>query len=62
MRRDTSAAGGGASDARIAAAYSPASAATLTMSPCSTLKRRISARSVATTGFPITRYSLSFVG
>ena len=41
------------SAARIAAANASASAATDTMSPCSALKRRISGRSVATTGMPI---------
>ena len=36
--------------------------ATATLGPCSALNRRISGRSVATTGMPIARYSFSFVG
>jgi hypothetical protein len=47
---------------RIAAANCSLSPATATMSSWSALNRRISARSLATTGTPMARYSFSLVG
>ena len=61
-RRSTSDGDESFSARRIAAANAASSAATSTMPPCRSLNRRISGRSVATTGTPITRYSFSLVG
>ena len=62
IRRSVSAASVFATAWLMASANVCASDATSTMSPCSALNRLISVRSVATTGLPMARYSLSFVG